>query len=159
MNGRKNVRHGYAKHSATERRKPEFRSWTEMKQRCHNERSKDFCRYGGRGISVCEEWRESFDAFLAYMGDRPGPGYSIDRIDVNGNYEPGNVRWATVVEQNKNTTRSKMVTIGGVTRNQCDWVAMSGVSRNTFAQRLKNGCPEHLLLVKGQVFRPPQRKK
>lgn len=73
-----------------------------MKQRCHNPNQPHYGRYGGRGIQVCERWRNSFADFYADMGDPPGPGYSLDRIDNNGNYEPGNVRWATLAEQRKN---------------------------------------------------------
>ena len=67
----------------------------------------DFHRYGGRGITVAAEWRHDFAAFYAHVGPRPGPEYSIDRIDVNGNYEPGNVRWATRLQQARNKRRAK----------------------------------------------------
>jgi len=83
---------------------PEYRAWADMKGRCLNPNDKDWVQWGGRGITVCSEWADphGFPAFLAYIGLRPGPDYSLDRIDVNGNYEPGNVRWATRSEQQRN---------------------------------------------------------
>ena len=82
-------------------RSVEHRIWTGMVNRCCNPRNRSYARYGGRGITVCERWRSSFEAFLADMGNRPS-GRSIDRIDVNGNYEKANCRWATASEQASN---------------------------------------------------------
>lgn len=73
-----------------------------MKTRCKYPNRKDYKWYGGRGITVCAEWIDNFAAFFACVGKRPSPSHSIDRIDVNGNYEPGNVRWATPTEQVRN---------------------------------------------------------
>jgi hypothetical protein len=78
-----------------------FFAWEQMKQRCYNPRNHKFKDYGARGITVCDQWRESFAAFLADMGERP-PGKSIDRRENDGNYEPGNCRWATRLEQAAN---------------------------------------------------------
>lgn len=90
----------YAKH-------PGYASWKAMVQRCTNPSAPNWSRYGGRGITLCTRWRESYNAFIEDAGTPPGPGYSIDRIDANGNYEPGNVRWATASEQQRNK-RSKI---------------------------------------------------
>lgn len=76
--------------------------WVNIKQRCSNPSNPAFNRYGGRGITICAEWRDDFAAFLAYVGPRPSPDMSIDRIDNERGYEPGNVRWATASEQVKN---------------------------------------------------------
>src|SRR6266508_728705 len=80
---------------------PEWRAWRNMRQRCKNRRHPKYRDYGGRGITVCDRWA-SFENFLADMGPKPSPAHSIDRIDVNGNYEPGNCRWATPKEQRLN---------------------------------------------------------
>lgn len=87
-----------------------YSTWVSMKERCFNPRNKAYKNYGGRGITVCDGWKHDFPAFLAHMGDRPSPTYSIDRIDNDGNYEPGNVRWATPSEQanNKRNSRRKV---------------------------------------------------
>ena len=73
-----------------------------MKSRCFNDQTAGWELYGGRGITVCDRWRDSFPAFFADMGAKPSPNHSIDRIDVNGNYEPGNCRWATSKQQSAN---------------------------------------------------------
>lgn len=87
---------------------PEYRAWTKMKERCLDPRNKRYADWGGRGISICREWLNDFQRFYSDMGKRPSPDHSLDRINVNGNYEPGNCRWATRLEQarNKRNTRS-----------------------------------------------------
>ena len=93
---------------------PEYAAWAAMKQRCTNRNAPPFIHYGARGISVCERWMNSFEAFLADVGRRPSPKHSIDRIDNDGDYEPGNVRWATRKEQRANTghrQRTKIVVL------------------------------------------------
>lgn len=82
-------------------RTPTYATWARMKHRCSNPANKDWKDYGGRGIRVCDRWVNDFAAFLEDMGEKP-PGLSIDRINVNGNYEPGNCRWATAKEQSNN---------------------------------------------------------
>lgn len=102
-------------HGATKGRKqtPEHKAWAEMKQRCYNPNNPRYPRYGGRGIKVCAEWLHDFQAFLDHIGPRPlqpGPGrrkWSLDRIDPDGDYEFGNVRWATAKQQARNKSRRK----------------------------------------------------
>lgn len=91
--------HGQARHST---RSSLYHVWSQMKSRCTNPKNAGYPNYGGRGIRVCDEWARSFEAFAAHMGERPSPAHSIDRIDNDGNYEPGNVRWATPKEQRHN---------------------------------------------------------
>ena len=103
-NRKRRERHGYA---AGLSKSPEYICWLNMKRRCLKP-GRDYRYYGGRGIRLWEPWAKSFKVFLEYVGSRPGPGYSIDRIDNEGHYVPGNVRWATRSEQMKNRRRWKL---------------------------------------------------
>jgi hypothetical protein len=80
----------------------EYGIWNAMRQRCTNPNSQKWKHYGGRGIKVCDEWLKSFIPFYEHIGPKPSSEYSLDRINNDGNYEPGNVRWATIYEQNNN---------------------------------------------------------
>jgi hypothetical protein len=84
------------------RRAPEYRYWQDMKRRCLNPNAHNYGHYGARGISVCPEWVNDYEAFLAHVGRRPSPEHSLDRIDNDRGYEPGNVRWGTKAEQANN---------------------------------------------------------
>lgn len=97
--------------SASRLSDPTYRSWTTMKTRCTNSARDGWSGYGGRGITFCSAW-ERFEAFLSDMGPRP-PGTTLDRIDNDGNYEPGNCRWATPKEQARNTRRTRKVFVDG----------------------------------------------
>lgn len=97
------LRHG---HSTSGRTSSTYNSWARMIDRCTNEKNNRFARYGGRGITVCTRWRK-FENFLADMGEKPDKDLSIDRINNDGNYEPGNCRWATPAEQARNRSTSK----------------------------------------------------
>jgi hypothetical protein len=120
------------------RRSPEFSVWMNMIQRCTNPRHKNFHRYGGRGITVCDRWLNSFEAFFSDMGSRPA-GTSIDRIDSNGNYEPGNCRWVTQREQVLNTCRARWYVYRGRSYRMHDLVKLSGLTVEQLKGRLKRG--------------------
>lgn len=94
----------------------EYETWCSMIGRCETDTNTSYHNYGARGITVCERWRSSFDNFLADMGERPSPKHSLDRIDVNGNYEPSNCRWVTKEEQmrNRRTLKSNTTGVNGV---------------------------------------------
>lgn len=92
-------------HGEATTRTPEYYSWSAMKERCLNPRKDNYPRYGGRGILVCDRWREDFEAFLADMGRRPSQRHTLDRIDTNGNYEPDNCQWSTPKQQANNRRR------------------------------------------------------
>jgi hypothetical protein len=109
---------------------PEYRVWCGMKQRCFNPNDTSYRNYGGRGITVCDQWRCSFDVFLADMGRRPGVHYSIDRIDNDGNYEPGNCRWVLPFQQAENKrvasyTRPRKLSDGEVIAMRQDWAVLN----------------------------------
>jgi len=87
---------------------PEYQVWVDMNHRCRNSEYAGWHNYGGRGISVCEEWRKSFDIFLSDMGSRPTPKHQIDRVNNNGNYESLNCRWVLPAENLQNTRRTKL---------------------------------------------------
>jgi hypothetical protein len=104
------TKHGCAKPNA---QTPEYKVWSRVIARCCDPKSDHFDRYGGRGIEMCWRWRNSFENFLADMGPRPSPNHSIERENNNGNYEPGNCRWATRAEQSVNKSNTVMVRAGG----------------------------------------------
>lgn len=107
-----NTKHGQCRKRAKIVTK-EYRAWTHMIGRCHTPTDRAYARYGGRGITVCDEWRSSFQAFFDHVGKAPSSRHTIDRVDNSGGYMPGNVRWATYSEQNRNRRpRSEWVNFG-----------------------------------------------
>lgn len=116
-----------------------YKIWQSMRERCNSPRNASYPRYGGRGISVCERWH-AFENFYADMGDPPA-GYSLERIDVNGNYEPSNCKWIPLGEQALNRTSTRFLTAFGETKSIPMWLKDSRckVGRPVLGKRLENG--------------------
>lgn len=132
---RRNTKHGMSQ-------TPEYEVWSRAIQRCHNPNNPKYARYGGRGVVVCEQWRSSFEQFYQDVGTRPSPKHSLDRWpDQNGNYSPGNVRWATQREQMRNVGYNVFLTIGGVQRLLIEWAESAGIKYTTLRARLARGMP------------------
>lgn len=126
---------------------PNYNVWCGMIKRCYDPDSKDFKNYGGRGISVCERWRSDCNAFLEDMGFRP-EGTSLDRFpDNNGNYEPGNCRWASIHEQANNRRTTIYVEIDGVSKPQAVWCRELNVNYETARKKLKTASDKGGLLA------------
>ena len=135
-----------AKHGHNSRLVPrttEYNSWATMIARVSNSNNPRWEHYGGRGIKVCERWKD-FSLFLEDMGLKPGKGYSIDRIDNDGHYEPGNCRWATIEQQLENRKSIRRLTFYGMTKTLKEWSLISGNSTAAMQGRIDNGWPEKL---------------
>lgn len=117
---------------------PEYDAWRAMKSRCHDVTHQGYARYGLRGIAVCDRWRNSFKAFLNDMGPRP-LGMTLERINNDGNYEPGNVRWATQKEQCRNRSNSVNLTFNGATKTVAEWAEELGLKHNVIRSRMRKG--------------------
>ena len=118
---------------------PEYVAWCSAIRRCCSQTAKERVHYGGRGITFCREWRESYDAFLRDVGRRPSAAYSLERIDNNRGYEPGNVRWATRIEQARNMRRNVVISVGAVSLTLAEWAERTGISPGTIKARLDRG--------------------
>ena len=111
------------------------KSWTGMKDRCTNPKVRNYKNYGARGVTVCQRWMDSFEAFLSDVGECP-EGMSIDRIDSCGNYEPGNCRWATPLTQGRNTRRNRILSHDGLSMCVSEWVEKTGIPSTTIRNRI-----------------------
>lgn len=114
---------------------PEYQAWKNMRTRCNNHNFKDFHIYGGRGIAVCARW-DSFENFYADMGRRPGTGFSLDRIDNDLDYGPGNCRWASAREQACNRRYCVQMTFNGETKLLTEWADALGIRRSIIYDRI-----------------------
>ena len=127
---------------------PIYLAWRNMKNRCYGKNRTDYKHYGGRGIFVCDRWKDSFINFYHDMGDKPFEKATIERVDNNGPYSPKNCVWATIETQRNNYRRNRMITIHGETKNLLQWCKIFDRDRNTFYYRV-NECnwPEEKALI------------
>jgi hypothetical protein len=114
-----------------------YNAWKSMNQRCYNLNSEHYDRYGGRGITVCAEWRDSFETFYKDVGEPPTTKHTLDRIDNNGNYEPSNVRWATRKEQANNRETNMYLEMQGKQMTYAEWAEYLGVPYHVVQKALK----------------------
>ena len=129
-NSNLNRTHGASKTS-------EFGIWQGIQQRCHNPNNPRYDRYGARGIVMCERWRCDFRNFLYDMGARPSPKHSVERINNDGNYEPGNCEWALQKVQNRNYSRTNLIEINGEKLCVLDWCNRLNINRDTLYKQAK----------------------
>lgn len=128
---------------------PEYKIWTGIKSRCFNPSTPAYIRYGGSGITMIREWRDSYEVFFAYVGQRPSPIHSIDRFPNNkGNYEPGNVRWATPIEQANNQCKNIILTLDDEELSIAAWSRKLGINLYTLYQRIERGWSDRDALTK-----------
>jgi hypothetical protein len=128
------TKHGRSKNDLT------YTSYMHMLGRCTNPKNKDYENYGKRGITVCEAWQECFEAFLMSNGPCPGPGHTIDRIETNGNYEPGNTKWSTKTEQSRNRRNNLVIELNGETKVLSEWLEYYKVEKpNTVYKQISRG--------------------
>jgi hypothetical protein len=114
---------------------PTYESWASIIERCFNINSSNYQSYGAKGITMCQKWRESFEEFLKDMGERP-EGFSIDRIDVYGNYEPNNCRWASAKTQANNRTNNRKINFNNQNLNLSEWSDITGIKPSTISKRI-----------------------
>ncbi len=128
--------HGHASNGSTSK---EYRTWNSIRMRCTKPSQVSYKHYGAKGIKVCSRWMNSFENFLADMGQAPSKDHSIDRIDSAGDYEPSNCRWATSKEQARNTSRNKTYMVGGVVGCLIEHCDRYGISPSTAHCRMSRG--------------------
>jgi hypothetical protein len=127
--------------------------WANIKQRCFNTKGRDYAKYGGRGIMMHPEWRSSFETFIRDVGPRPTPSHQLDRINNNGPYAPGNVRWATIFQQANNKRSSHFLEFRGRRLTVAEWERCLNISPGTLKRRVLKGWSIE------RIFTQPIRKE
>lgn len=136
----------------------EFGIWAGMLQRCYNQNAYGYNRYGGRGITVCESWKSSFQCFYDEMGQRPSKKHTIDRIDNDGNYCKENCRWATSKQQHNNRSNNRYIEFNGVRRTATEWAEFSGIDVHVMYGRINDGWSIERALTTPKEYRRPRVK-
>lgn len=147
-----NTTHGLRNHRL-------YRIWNSMKQRCNNPNIHSYKHYGGRNIKVYEEWFNDFQSFYNWsMANGYQDGLTLDRIDVNGNYEPNNCRWTTYKKQNNNRRNNTLITFNGETHTLAEWREIKGLSQSTLFHRIERGWDIEKMLTTPQAIMSKKRK-
>ena len=115
-----------------------WKAWSAMKDRCTQKNSKHYKHYGGRGIKVCERWKNSFENFLEDLGEKPD-GFTLDRINSDGDYSPENCRWASLKEQQNNKRNNRILEFNNQRKTMSEWADFVGIKYNTLRSRLERG--------------------
>lgn len=153
---RRSTKHGMARRGHIS---PEHSIWRLIIDRCCNPKNRAWERYGGRGIKLYSEWKESFQLFYEYIGPRPSPLHSINRIDNDRGYEPGNIEWATVEQQNNNTRRSVFLIFKGRKQTVGQWAKELSIDQRKIRDRLHLGWHVHYALLAPSWIRLESIKK
>lgn len=143
INNEHNLRHGYSRKGSVSK---VYKVWTAMRKRCNNPNDSSYCRYGGRGIKVCAEW-DNFEQFVEDMGDRTD-GYSIERIDNDGDYSKENCVWADTKTQARNHSRNVNICIKGKDKILQDWISELGLTRHAFYYWTNKGLTSEQAMLK-----------
>ena len=144
VSAERKITHGQAGRG---KRSPEYAAWSQMHTRCYNPNTIGYAQYGGRGIVVCDRWH-SFESFLQDMGPKPSSKHSLDRWpDNDGNYQPGNCRWATLSQQARNKSNTWIVVFRGETLPLVEFCERMGLRAATVKQRIKKGWSVDLALT------------
>lgn len=125
-----------------------YKTWLNLKTRCLNSNSPNFVNYGGRGITICQRWQDSFEYFFADMDSRPSPNHTIERINNDGPYSPDNCTWALPYQQARNMRTNRRITFEGETKCLADWAKEYNLLYTTLLYRIKAGWPIEKALTK-----------
>lgn len=153
---KKHTKHGHNKSHTNGACTKAYYTWQAMKRRCLTNYDKRSEHYKSRGITICDEWIDSFERFLSDMGEPPTKAHSLDRIDNSKAYSKGNCRWATAKEQANNKTSNHKITINGETKNLCQWSDIFEINASTIRGRIKRGWSESDAVLTPVGKKPPK---